>query len=83
MSTPQHLLMVRTYIFLHQFVEKHPSYNLVLGLTVFSHILAVFSDPGIVRSFDVSEYKDQEFRWCKKCNQHKPDRAHHCKTCNR
>ncbi|CAJ1386874.1 unnamed protein product [Effrenium voratum] len=58
-------------------------YQLLLGLSLVSHVRAVTTDPGTIT---VSEPPGgfQNPRICKLCkNRWKPPRAHHCKTCRR
>jgi len=58
-------------------------YNLLLGLSWFSHFQAMTTDPGTVR-MECAPTNFQNPRVCKLCQgRWKPPRAHHCKTCHR
>jgi hypothetical protein len=58
-------------------------FNLIALLALLSHARCMFSNPGAVphnaKPTDPSGWSRQ----CQKCNQFKPERAHHCSICNR
>ncbi|CAD7951800.1 unnamed protein product [Amoebophrya sp. A120] len=58
-------------------------YNFLWFLSLWSHWAAATTDPGFIGKgeFEVAENHDPRF--CKVCQQDKPDRAHHCKVCCR
>lgn len=52
-----------------------------LTMVWISYIIAIFKSPGSPpKNFKpvAGEWK----RWCKKCQNYKPERSHHCKVCN-
>ncbi|XP_059428211.1 probable protein S-acyltransferase 16 isoform X2 [Corylus avellana] len=64
-------------------------------ICVFTYAVAVFTDPGRVPSDYAPDIEDAEnpiheikrkggdLRFCQKCSQNKPPRAHHCRVCRR
>ena len=68
-----------------------------LIMTIINHLLLIFSDPGILEQSkcrklneqEMNEFKKQEkersfnYSFCAKCEIVKPERSHHCYTCNR
>ena len=52
-------------------------------MTIICHTMAMYSDPGILNYTLVDKLKKDKIEFCKKCNKHRPLRAHHCSTCDR
>ncbi|GMH30072.1 hypothetical protein Nepgr_031915 [Nepenthes gracilis] len=67
----------------------------VAAICVFSYVVAIFTDPGIVPPSFVPDIEDPDtpikeikrkggdLRYCQKCSRYKPPRAHHCRVCRR
>ena len=53
------------------------------SMTIICHTMAMYSDPGILNYTLVDKLKKDKIEFCKKCNKHRPLRAHHCSTCDR
>ncbi|PON53768.1 Zinc finger, DHHC-type, palmitoyltransferase [Parasponia andersonii] len=47
-----------------------------------SLVEAEYNDP-VLASIQFSEFGNQRLRFCRKCNQFKPPRCHHCSVCGR
>mmetsp|Transcript_27490 Transcript_27490/g.69333 ORF Transcript_27490/g.69333 Transcript_27490/m.69333 type:complete len:688 (+) Transcript_27490:297-2360(+) len=58
-------------------------YNFLLFMAIWAHWSAATTDPGFVQSYVPTKNRATPARWCKVCEQPKPDRGHHCKVCNR
>lgn len=65
-------------------------FTALVVLSISSHVKAMITDPGIVPHERTTEeeilsrrQQGEEIRFCKKCRSVKPDRAHHCSTCER
>jgi len=57
-------------------------YQLILGLSWFSHLQAMTTDPGTIK--DAVAPDPATAKTCRLCHDRwKPPRAHHCKTCHR
>ncbi|EGV64969.1 Palmitoyltransferase PFA4 [Yamadazyma tenuis ATCC 10573] len=62
--------------------QKQIAFEVSLSLLWISYLFAIHVDPGYPP--DNFEPRPGEWRrWCKKCQNYKPERSHHCKTCNR
>jgi palmitoyltransferase len=59
-------------------------YQILLGLSWFSHLQAATTDPGTIKATEPpANFPQDKLRFCKPCQNFKPPRAHHCKTCHR
>jgi len=61
-------------------------FHTIFGLMLWSYLTVVFTDPGQVPLYwgfylDAPEHKKR--RYCLICHIFKPERCHHCSTCNR
>ena len=63
---------------LHFFV-----FNLCASLALASHARAMLSNPGACPTSSRPTQPSGWNRTCSKCNNHKPERAHHCSICGR
>jgi len=56
--------------------------TLILSFT--SHIRTQLTQPGLIPiDWEPPKEAQSEMRWCRRCNHWKPDRAHHCRVCDR
>ncbi|XP_031737511.1 probable protein S-acyltransferase 16 isoform X2 [Cucumis sativus] len=70
-------------------------FTAVALMCITNYALAIFTDPGRVPSTYMPDIEDSEnpiheikrkggdLRYCQKCSQYKPPRAHHCRVCKR
>ncbi|KAL0555581.1 hypothetical protein IC582_009531 [Cucumis melo] len=70
-------------------------FTAVTLMCITNYALAIFTDPGRVPSTYMPDIEDSEnpiheikrkggdLRYCQKCSQYKPPRAHHCRVCKR
>lgn len=69
-------------------------FNTIVFLLVMSHLKAVFLDPGTVPlpssrldfsdlHSNKSEYENDDWTVCTRCETFRPPRAHHCRICKR
>ncbi|XP_022971502.1 probable protein S-acyltransferase 16 [Cucurbita maxima] len=70
-------------------------FTAVALMCIANYVLAIFTDPGRVPSTYMPDIEDSEnpiheikrkggdLRYCQKCSQYKPPRAHHCRVCKR
>ncbi|ABN67566.2 zinc finger family protein [Scheffersomyces stipitis CBS 6054] len=57
-------------------------FQVYMTMVWISYILAIVKDPGSPpKNFQPNSGEWR--RWCKKCQNYKPERTHHCKTCNK
>lgn len=75
--------------------KQSSTFNLLLFCTWCCYARACFTDPGHVpRHWENNGFLDQDsdldaasqhnrIRWCRKCENRKPPRAHHCRVCQR
>lgn len=73
----------------HYFVFKHHVsgssqiwFEISLTVLWISYVIAIYADPGTAPPA-FSPQPGEWRRWCKKCLNYKPERAHHCKQCNK
>ena len=52
-------------------------------MTTICHTMSMYVDPGSIDINRVSKLKGNQKEFCKKCNNYRPLRAHHCSTCNK
>ncbi|KAH3669018.1 hypothetical protein WICMUC_005117 [Wickerhamomyces mucosus] len=55
-------------------------FQICLSMVWISYVIAIYRSPGRPPK-DFKPKKSEWRRWCKKCKNYKPERAHHCKTC--
>ena len=53
------------------------------SMTMVCHTFCIYNNPGTIDYTKLETLKDNEKDFCKKCNKHRPLRAHHCSTCNK
>lgn len=67
-------------------------FNFLVGMIYYTYYLACSTDPGGVPDpglfqpeilSNLVEPRDPIRKYCHKCNNYKPPRAHHCSMCNR
>jgi ribosomal protein L40E len=69
-------------------------FNTIIFMVIMSHLKAVFLDPGSVPlpttrldfsdlHSNKSEYENDEWTVCTRCETFRPPRAHHCRICKR
>lgn len=56
-------------------------FQVYLTMIWISYVIAIYKNPGQPPK-DFTPKQGEWKRWCKKCNNFKPERTHHCKTCN-
>lgn len=62
--------------------ERQIVFQVCLTLLWISYYLAIVIDPGSPpKNFEPQQGEWR--RWCKKCENYKPERTHHCKTCKK
>lgn len=72
-----HYFILRNYLS----IQRQIWYEFSLTMIWLSYYLAIYTLPGKpVSNFEPP--KDAWKNYCKKCQNYKPERAHHCKTCN-
>ncbi|KAK9714184.1 hypothetical protein RND81_06G077700 [Saponaria officinalis] len=71
------------------------AFTLVTVMCIFNYVVALFTDPGRVPASFVPDIEDADnpiqeikrkggdLRYCQKCSNYKPPRAHHCRVCKR
>lgn len=57
-------------------------YEVYVCIVWLSYYLAIVVDPGSPPQ-NFTPKAGEWRRWCKKCQNYKPERSHHCKTCNK
>lgn len=57
-------------------------YEVYVCIVWLSYYLAIVVDPGSPPK-NFTPKAGEWRRWCKKCQNYKPERSHHCKTCNK
>lgn len=69
--------------------------TVLCSMALFSYTLAVIRDPGYIPASYLPDVEDEavtlhevkrkggDMRYCQKCAQYKPPRAHHCRGCKR
>ncbi|KAK3254172.1 hypothetical protein CYMTET_36607 [Cymbomonas tetramitiformis] len=92
------IVFLVVYPWLENSVPGVLNLTLFTALTIFalkSYIACVFRPAGSVpenwepdvenlsQNFEVKRKGGQQLRYCKKCKNNKPPRAHHCRVCNR
>ncbi|KAK6454293.1 zinc finger family protein [Scheffersomyces xylosifermentans] len=66
----------------HMAVDDQIRFQVYLTMVWVSYVLAIVTEPGSPpKNFEPNQGEWR--RWCKKCNNYKPERTHHCKTCNK
>jgi palmitoyltransferase len=67
-------------------LEESILFNVSIACLLISYFRAIVTDPGRIQ-FPKGDGGDDGVksrqRWCRKCEQRKPPRAHHCKVCKR
>jgi ribosomal protein L40E len=61
-------------------------FNLVVAAVAICYVRTSFTDPGRVPKLDKEKVEAMglgKMKWCRKCENIKPPRAHHCKSCKR
>ena len=53
------------------------------SMTLICHTFCIYSNPGTLDYSRVEKLKDNQKEFCKKCNNYRPLRCHHCSTCNK
>ena len=59
------------------------AFNLCASLALACHARAMLSNPGATPATSRPTHPAGWLRTCSKCNNHKPERAHHCSICGR
>ena len=84
-----------SYSYVFQITYTTPGFFIIQIITIFlfyfsltlatiSYTLAVFTDPGNIRSeWHQSNEEGKEELYCRKCNRMRPERSHHCSICKR
>ncbi|KAK6875803.1 Palmitoyltransferase PFA4 [Candida tropicalis] len=66
----------------HLSVREQWIYEFYATMIWVSYAFAIFTNPGKPPLKYTPKTKEEWSRFCKKCNNYKPPRAHHCRTCN-
>lgn len=60
-----------------------PLFYICAMMVIVCHLLAMFSCPGNTNKSNIVSTNEQSHLYCNKCQNFRPERAHHCKTCNK
>ena len=53
------------------------------SMTIICHTFCIYNNPGTIDNNKLEKLKENEKEFCRKCNNYRPLRAHHCSTCNK